>query len=74
VTRLTVVVPTFQRCDLVLACVDALARQDTHAPYNVIVVVDDSSTDEPRLVDALHRWGEAQVTDHGDHAEHVDGH
>jgi hypothetical protein len=27
------------------------------------------STDRPALVDALHHWGEAQVSDHGDHAE-----
>lgn len=26
-------------------------------------------SDDPELVDALHRWGEAQVTDHGAHAE-----
>lgn len=29
------------------------------------------TADDPELVDALHRWGEAQVMDHGDHAEHV---
>jgi hypothetical protein len=29
------------------------------------------STGEADLVDALHRWGEAQVSDHGDHAEHA---
>lgn len=28
------------------------------------------TTDDPELVDALHRWGEAQTTDHGTHAEH----
>jgi hypothetical protein len=27
------------------------------------------TTDDPALVDALHRWGEAQVADHGHHAE-----
>lgn len=27
------------------------------------------TTDRPELVDALHRWGEAQVSDHGQHAE-----
>ena len=26
-------------------------------------------TDEPELVDALHRWFDAQVSDHGEHAE-----
>jgi len=26
------------------------------------------TTDDPGLVDALHRWGEAQTTDHGAHA------
>jgi hypothetical protein len=29
-------------------------------------------TDDPELVTALHRWAEAQVGDHGAHAEHVD--
>ena len=28
------------------------------------------ATDDPDLVDALHRWGEAQTTDHGTHVEH----
>lgn len=28
------------------------------------------TTDEPELVEALHLWAEAQVMDHGDHAEH----
>jgi hypothetical protein len=27
------------------------------------------TTEDPALVDALHRWGEAQVSDHGQHAE-----
>ncbi|MFC8201523.1 aspartate carbamoyltransferase [Streptomyces sp. NPDC057298] len=27
------------------------------------------ATDEPALVDALHEWFEAQLSDHGDHAE-----
>ncbi len=30
-------------------------------------------SDDPALVTALHLWGDAQVTDHGGHAEHVDG-
>jgi hypothetical protein len=29
------------------------------------------ATSEPGLVAALHDWAEAQVSDHGDHAEHV---
>lgn len=29
---------------------------------------------DPELVDALHRWGQAQVTDHGHHAEHGGAH
>jgi hypothetical protein len=33
------------------------------------------ATDDADLVDALHAWGDAQVSDHGHHAEHVgDGH
>jgi hypothetical protein len=28
------------------------------------------TTNDPDLVDALHRWGQAQTTDHGDHADH----
>jgi hypothetical protein len=31
-------------------------------------------TRNARLVDALHRWGDAQVADHGAHAEHGDAH
>ena len=31
------------------------------------------TTDDPALVDALHRWAEAQVTDHGSHAERATG-
>jgi hypothetical protein len=27
------------------------------------------ATDEPALVDALHDWFQAQLSDHGDHAE-----
>jgi hypothetical protein len=27
-------------------------------------------TADPALVEALHAWGEAQVADHGEHAEH----
>lgn len=27
-------------------------------------------TTDPQLIDALHRWGAAQIADHGDHAEH----
>jgi hypothetical protein len=29
------------------------------------------TTDDPELIEALHRWGDAQVSDHGDHAEHA---
>jgi hypothetical protein len=28
------------------------------------------TADDPALIDALHRWGHAQITDHGPHAEH----
>lgn len=30
------------------------------------------TSDDPALVGALHDWSSAQVTDHGDHAEHAD--
>jgi hypothetical protein len=30
------------------------------------------ATDDPDLIEALHRWGEAQVSDHGEHAEHAE--
>jgi hypothetical protein len=30
------------------------------------------TADDPELIEALHRWGDAQVSDHGDHAEHGD--
>jgi hypothetical protein len=29
------------------------------------------TSSDPQLVDALHRWGEAQTSDHGEHAEHT---
>ena len=29
------------------------------------------STDDPDLVNALHRWAEAQTTDHGEHADNA---
>lgn len=28
------------------------------------------TTENPALVEALHQWGEAQISDHGEHAEH----
>jgi hypothetical protein len=28
------------------------------------------TTEDPDLIEALHQWGEAQVSDHGEHAEH----
>jgi hypothetical protein len=28
------------------------------------------TTDDPGLIEALHQWAEAQVSDHGEHAEH----
>jgi hypothetical protein len=28
------------------------------------------TTEDPGLIEALHQWAEAQVSDHGDHAEH----
>lgn len=28
------------------------------------------TTGDPGLIEALHQWAEAQVSDHGDHAEH----
>jgi hypothetical protein len=30
------------------------------------------TSDDPELIDALHRWGDAQVSDHGAHAEHAE--
>lgn len=32
------------------------------------------TTDDAHLVTALHDWGAAQVSDHGDHAEHGEDH
>lgn len=28
------------------------------------------TTEDPDLIEALHQWGQAQVSDHGEHAEH----
>jgi GT2 family glycosyltransferase/peptidoglycan/xylan/chitin deacetylase (PgdA/CDA1 family) len=41
--RLSVVVATFQRRDLALNLIEALARQDVSAPFEVVVVVDGST-------------------------------
>lgn len=41
--RLTVVVPTFQRRDVVLSSLQALGRQETNEPFDVVVVVDGST-------------------------------
>jgi peptidoglycan/xylan/chitin deacetylase (PgdA/CDA1 family) len=41
--RLTVVIPTFQRRSIVLATLEALERQDTTDPFEVVVVVDGST-------------------------------
>jgi glycosyltransferase involved in cell wall biosynthesis/peptidoglycan/xylan/chitin deacetylase (PgdA/CDA1 family) len=43
IPRLTVVVPTYQRCSIVLATLQALERQDTEDPFEVVVVVDGST-------------------------------
>jgi GT2 family glycosyltransferase/peptidoglycan/xylan/chitin deacetylase (PgdA/CDA1 family) len=43
VPRLSVVVPTYQRRDLVRGLLHALARQDTHEPFEAVVVVDGST-------------------------------
>lgn len=42
----------------------AVAYEDTPAGGRITY-----ATDDPALVDALHRWAEAQMTDHGAHAE-----
>lgn len=52
---LTVVIPVFNREDLILRCLDSIASR-TLSPVRVIVV-DNNSTDATR--DAVVRWGEA---------------
>lgn len=51
--RISVVVPTFQRRDLVVALVEALERQDYARPFEVIVVVDGSSDGTQEALSAL---------------------
>ena len=41
--RLSVVVATFQRRDLVLILLEALARQDANVPFEVVVIIDGST-------------------------------
>jgi len=49
----SVVIPTWNRADLVLECLDSLSRQ-THAPSEVIVVDDASTDDTAARVRAAH--------------------
>jgi hypothetical protein len=47
---------------------DATAITITYTTLNDGAALDFGTTD-PTLVKALHTWGEAQVSDHGSHAE-----
>lgn len=51
--RFSVVVPTYQRREAVLACVRSLEAQDFRAPFEVIVVVDGSSDGTREALEAL---------------------
>lgn len=51
--RISVVVPTYRRPDLLARCLDALSRQDLHpSEYEVIVVDDEPSARVRRVVEA----------------------
>jgi glycosyltransferase involved in cell wall biosynthesis len=55
--RISVVIPTFQRREIVMATVRSLARQDITEPFEVIVVVDgstDGTAQTLRALDAPH--------------------
>ena len=51
--RLSVIIPTFQRRELVLACVRALARQNLAEEFEIIVVVDGSTDASAEALRAL---------------------
>jgi peptidoglycan/xylan/chitin deacetylase (PgdA/CDA1 family)/GT2 family glycosyltransferase len=52
VPRVSVVVPTLQRRELVRALLDGLARQDVVAPFEAIVVVDGSTDGTAKALEA----------------------
>lgn len=51
--RLSIVVPTYQRRELLKRCTDALRRQDTLAPYEIIIADDGGEDGVRELVAAL---------------------
>jgi hypothetical protein len=48
---------------------DGYKRIEVHYRERVDGATLTYTTEEPTLVDALHAWFEAQLSDHGDHAE-----
>lgn len=50
---LSVVMPTYNRCDRVARALDALAAQDVDAPYEVIIVSDGSTDGTHEYLEAL---------------------
>jgi peptidoglycan/xylan/chitin deacetylase (PgdA/CDA1 family)/glycosyltransferase involved in cell wall biosynthesis len=64
---LSVVVPTYQRRDVVLATLHALGRQDTTDPFEVVVVVDGSTDGTAAAVAAVDWPFELQLLEQDNH-------
>jgi len=66
--RLSIVVPTYQRRELLKRCTDALRRQDTLAPYEIIIADDGGEDGVRELVAALARRDRRVRYVYGPHA------
>src|SRR6188508_1417715 len=66
--RLSIVVPTYKRRDLLLRCTDALRRQELAAPYEIIVADDGGEDGIRELVAGLARRDRRVRYVYGHHA------
>ncbi len=65
--QVSVVVPTFDRPELLRTCLDALVRQDIPAETYEVIVVDNAGTEDTRLLVEEYAAGHA-ITDPNRHA------
>jgi GT2 family glycosyltransferase len=45
---ISIIIPVRDRVDLLARCLDSIARETTYAPYEIVIVDNDSQTDEAR--------------------------